>query len=71
VRGAAAILPGRVSERDHGTCSSGDRCDDTAIWVHPSAPRGASSSGDDKHGGVLVWNLRGDELQRLDAGTGE
>jgi len=51
-----------------GTCRSGDSCDDTAIWVHPSAPERSVVIGDDKHDGVIVWSLRGDELQRLDAG---
>ena len=52
-----------------GTCRSGDGCDDTAIWVHPTAPERSVVIGDDKQGGVLVWSLRGDELQRLDGGT--
>lgn len=62
-------FPAVSSSSTTGTCSSGDRCDDTAIWVHPSTPERSVVIGDDKHGGVLVWNLRGDELQRLDAGT--
>jgi len=52
-----------------GTCGSGDGCDDTAIWVHPSAPERSVVIGDDKQGGVLVWSLRGEQLQILDGGT--
>jgi myo-inositol-hexaphosphate 3-phosphohydrolase len=46
-----------------GTCGSGDSCDDTAIWVHPSAPERSVIIGDDKKGGLLVWSLAGERLQ--------
>jgi 3-phytase len=52
-----------------GTCGSGDSCDDTAIWVHPSAPERSVIVGDDKQGGVLVCSLRGERLQLIDGGT--
>lgn len=52
-----------------GTCGSGDSCDDTAIWVHPSAPEESVVVGDDKKGGVLVWSLRGERLQLIDGRT--
>ena len=53
-----------------GPCHSpGDACDDTAIWIHPTDPTQSVVIGDDKDGGMVVWNLQGTEIQFIDAGT--
>ncbi len=53
-----------------GPChSNGDNCDDTAIWIHPTDPSLSVIIGDDKQGGMLVWNLRGEEVQFLDGSS--
>ncbi len=50
-----------------GPChSAGDQCDDSAIWIHPTDPAQSVVIGDDKNGGVVVWNLQGSEIQFLD-----
>jgi 3-phytase len=50
-----------------GPChSGGDHCDDSAIWIHPADPAQSVVIGDDKYGGMLVWNLAGEEIQFLD-----
>ena len=50
-----------------GCChSKGDNCDDTAIWIHPTDPSQSVIIGDDKQGGMLVWNLSGAEVQFID-----
>ena len=51
-----------------GPChSAGDECDDSAIWIHPSDPAQSVIIGDDKSGGMVVWNLAGQEIQFIDA----
>lgn len=45
----------------------GDAADDPAIWVHPSDPALSLILGDDKQGGLCVYDLGGRELQLLDA----
>jgi 3-phytase len=53
-----------------GPChSAGDQCDDSAIWIHPSDPAQSVIIGDDKSGGMVLWNLAGEEIQFLDAGV--
>jgi 3-phytase len=50
-----------------GPChSAGDECDDSAIWIHPSDPAQSVIIGDDKSGGMAVWNLAGQEIQFID-----
>jgi 3-phytase len=43
-----------------------DNADDTAIWIHPENASLSLIIGDDKEGGVLVWDLDGKELQVID-----
>lgn len=53
-----------------GPChSAGDQCDDSAIWIHPTDPAQSVIIGDDKNGGMVVWNLPGQEIQFIDGGT--
>jgi 3-phytase len=50
-----------------GPChSAGDQCDDSAIWIHPTDPAQSVIIGDDKNGGMVVWDLAGKELQFVD-----
>jgi 3-phytase len=50
-----------------GPCHSpGDECDDSAIWIHPTDPVQSVIIGDDKSGGMVVWNLAGQEIQFID-----
>jgi len=50
-----------------GPChSAGDQCDDSAIWIHPTDPAQSVIIGDDKNGGMVVWNLEGQEIQFID-----
>lgn len=50
-----------------GPChSAGDACDDSAIWIHPTDPAQSVIIGDDKNGGIVVWNLAGAEIQFID-----
>ena len=50
-----------------GPCHSpGDDCDDSAIWIHPTDPAQSVIIGDDKSGGMVVWNLAGQEIQFID-----
>ncbi len=52
-----------------GPChSAGDQCDDSAIWIHPDDPASSVIIGDDKGGGMVVWDLAGREIQFLDGG---
>ena len=53
-----------------GPCHSpGDECDDSAIWIHPTDPAQSVIIGDDKSGGMVVWNLAGQEIQFIDGGV--
>lgn len=45
---------------------SGDAADDPAIWVNPSDPAKSLILGDDKEGGLCVYDLDGKELQVID-----
>lgn len=47
--------------------NTGDTADDSAIWIHPTDPSQSIVIGDDKNGGMMVWNLDGSEIQYLDA----
>jgi 3-phytase len=50
-----------------GPChSAGDQCDDSAIWIHPTDAAQSVIIGDDKNGGMVVWNLAGGEIQFID-----
>jgi 3-phytase len=46
----------------------GDAADDPAVWVHPSDPALSLVLGDDKQGGLSVYDLDGRELQYVDPG---
>jgi len=53
-----------------GPChSADDQCDDSAIWIHPTDPAQSVIIGDDKNGGMVVWNLAGQEIQFIDGST--
>src|SRR3989344_4485952 len=45
---------------------SGDNADDSAVWIHPTNPSLSTIIGDDKGGGMMVWNLDGTEIQYID-----
>lgn len=45
----------------------GDTADDSAIWIHPIDPSQSIIIGDDKNGGMMVWDLTGAEIQYIDA----
>ncbi len=49
--------------------NAGDAADDPAIWVHPSDPALSLVLGDDKKGGLFVYNLDGRQVQALDTTT--
>lgn len=42
---------------------SGDAADDVAIWIHPSDPALSAVIGTDKRGGLVVYDLDGNQLQ--------
>jgi 3-phytase len=64
VTGAYPVVQSTVTT---GPCHSpGDECDDSAIWIHPSDPAQSVIIGDDKSGGMVVWNLAGQEIQFID-----
>lgn len=44
----------------------GDAADDACVWIHPSDPALSTVIGDDKQGGLLVYDLAGVELQWID-----
>lgn len=46
---------------------AGDTADDTCVWINPLNKEDSLIIGDDKHGGLCVWNLDGTESQYLDA----
>lgn len=43
--------------------NTGDAADDPAIWVHPSDPALSTILGTDKQGGVVVYDLAGNQIQ--------
>lgn len=45
---------------------SGDAADDACVWIHPDDPALSTIIGDDKQGGLLVYDLTGAELQWID-----
>jgi 3-phytase len=45
---------------------SGDTADDAAIWVHPVEPSLSLVIGNDKKGGLMVWDLDGREIQSVE-----
>lgn len=45
----------------------GDNADDTCVWINPDKKGDSLIIGDDKHGGLITWNLDGSENQYLDA----
>lgn len=47
----------------------GDRADDPAIWHHPADPQRSLILGTNKAIGLYVYNIDGDELQRLPVGA--
>lgn len=48
--------------------SADDAADDPAIWVHPDDPSGSLIIGTNKQQGLVVYDLQGREVQRLDTG---
>ena len=46
----------------------GDAADDPALWIHPTTPRQSLIVGTNKRQGLFVYDLEGNELQRLDTG---
>lgn len=48
--------------------SGSDAADDVAIWIHPTNPEQSTLIGTDKQGGLVVYNLQGEELQYLEIG---
>jgi 3-phytase len=59
----ATVLPTVETSPSH---HSGDTADDMAIWIHPTDPSLSLIIGDDKDGGLMVWDLEGHELQYID-----
>lgn len=49
--------------------SPGGEAEDAAIWVHPTDPARSVVIGAYRAGWVMVWNMQGVELQRIDQGT--
>ncbi|PRX21123.1 3-phytase [Orenia metallireducens] len=54
------VYPTLETESAH---NFGDTADDTCIWIHPEDEELSLIIGDDKHGGLYVWNLDGTERQ--------
>lgn len=48
---------------------AGDSADDPAIWIHPSDPAQSTIIAANKQGGLFVYNLAGDEIQRRTDGN--
>ncbi|AFJ01543.1 3-phytase (myo-inositol-hexaphosphate 3-phosphohydrolase) [Methylophaga frappieri] len=48
--------------------SLGDAADDPAIWLHTDTPENSRVIATDKQGGLLVYDLQGNELQNLPVG---
>lgn len=46
----------------------GDAADDPAVWVNPTDPAASAVIGTDKQGGLLVYDLDGQQLQYLPVG---
>jgi 3-phytase len=57
------VLP--VVETDPSR-DAGDTADDMAIWIHPTDPSLSLVIGDNKAGGLMVWDLSGRELQYIE-----
>jgi 3-phytase len=63
---AKTVLPAVETTNSH---HAGDTADDTCIWINPMDKKQSLILGDDKYGGLCVWNLDGTENQYLDEGT--
>lgn len=61
--GAATVQPVVETGSSH---HAGDTADDVAIWIHPTDPTLSLVIGDDKDGGLMVWDLSGAELQYIE-----
>lgn len=48
--------------------NSGDAADDMAIWIHPTHPALSVVIGNDKKGGIEVYDLAGKRIQRIEEG---
>lgn len=71
--GTAPAAPRRVVEvpaaaQTDQVESTGDAADDPAIWVHPHEPERSLIIATDKKKGLLVFDLNGKIVQRLDEG---
>ena len=63
--GKVVIMPRGQTEP---VARTGDAADDPAIWRNPADPQGARILGTNKKQGLLVYNLRGKQLQLLEVG---
>ena len=63
VQAAVNVLPTVETGPAH---HAGDNADDSCIWIHPTDPSLSTVIGDDKGGGLMVWNLAGAELQYIE-----
>ncbi|HKZ98479.1 MAG TPA: phytase [Thermoplasmata archaeon] len=61
--GTVIVFPSVETGPSH---HAGDTADDVAIWIHPSDPSLSLVIGDDKDGGLMVWDLDGMELQYVE-----
>src|SRR3989338_4590446 len=64
--GTVSVLP---TVETGGAHHSGDNADDSLIWLHPSDTSQSVVIGDDKGGGIMVWDLNGAEIQYLESSS--
>ncbi|MBX8508896.1 phytase [Pseudomonas cichorii] len=65
----AAPLPGVAAvAQSEPVARQGDAADDPAIWIHPKNPAQSRVLGTNKKQGLLVYDLKGKQLQELDVG---
>ena len=58
----------RVTGETDSVDDDGDAADDAAFWLNPEAPEHSVILGTNKQGGLMAYNLTGDELQYLEGG---
>lgn len=51
------------------TSPTAGNADDPAIWIHPTDAARSVIIGTDKDAGIFVWDMNGNELQRIPQGT--
>jgi len=64
----AALPEVRPTAQTESVDSQGDAADDPAIWVNPKNPQQSRVLGTDKQQGLMVFDLAGKRLQRLESG---